>query len=117
MMEACDPRDHDAAMAEFAAAQYKGIAGQTCAEMVGVNSPHYNHTHSPCHYGPLAPIISVLCMASCGTTPQPFEVVTTPLPTDEASPSGSPKRKLWHDGPPPPIPLTLSYGGSASPML
>jgi hypothetical protein len=119
MMEPCDPRDHDAAMALFASKQYPGITdgGDTCMGMVGVNSPHYNYTHSPCHYGPLSPIISVLCMASCGMTPQPFEQVTTPLPTDEGSKAGSSNRRLWHDPPPPPIPLTLSYGGSAAGML
>jgi hypothetical protein len=110
MVEQCDPRDNDAAMAAFATLHYTGIAGMTCASMVGDASVHYNYTHSPCHYGPLSPIISVLCMATCVSTPQPFQVVTTPEPTDEASPSGSSKRKLYHDPPPPPLPLTLSYG-------
>lgn len=110
MVEQCDPRDNDAAMAAFATLHYTGIAGMTCPSMVGDASVHYNYTHSPCHYGPLSPIISVLCMATCVSTPQPLQVVTTPEPTDEASPSGSSKRKLYHDPPPPPLPLTLSYG-------
>jgi hypothetical protein len=118
-MVPCDPSDHDAAMVKFAQAQYPGLlaGGDMCSMMVGTNGPHYNYTHSPCHYGPLAPIIQVLCMATCGVTPQPFEQVTTPLPTDEASPGGSSKRKLYHEPPPPPLPLTLSYGGPSDGVL
>merc|ERR1719409_2293041 len=84
--------------------------GEDCGALVGMSSPWYNHTHSPCHFYYLAPVVSSLCRFTCMNTPAPPEPTPPPVDYDEAHPQGSAGRRLQAVSL---LDMTLSYGGAA----